>query len=54
MALPLWLPQYSKEYGELDPVIYQGLFVMSASTGFTALPVWAGYAVKPKILLIFS
>ncbi len=32
MALPLWLPHYSKEYGALDPVIYQGLLVMSAST----------------------
>lgn len=32
MALPLWLPHYSKEYGQLDPVVYQGLLIMSAST----------------------
>lgn len=32
MALPLWLPHYSKAYGQLDPVIYDGLLVMSAST----------------------
>lgn len=32
MALPLWLPHYGAIYGELDPVIYEGLLKMSAST----------------------
>lgn len=32
MALPLWLPHYSEEYGELAPAVYQGLLGMSAST----------------------
>ncbi len=32
MALPLWLPYYSTEYGELDPIIYQGLLKISAAT----------------------
>ena len=32
MALPLWLPHYSEEYGELTPAVYQGLLGMSAST----------------------
>jgi hypothetical protein len=32
MALPLWLPHYSKEYGQLDPAVYSGLIAMSAAT----------------------
>ena len=32
MALPLWLPHYSEEYGDLEAVVYQGLLEMSAST----------------------
>lgn len=32
MALPLWLPHYSKEYGQLNPTVYHGLLVMSAAT----------------------
>jgi hypothetical protein len=32
MAIPLWLPHYSKEYEELAPAVYQGLLGMSAST----------------------
>lgn len=32
MALPLWLPHYSEEYGALEPAVYQGLLGMSAST----------------------
>lgn len=32
MALPLWLPYYSEEYGDLEPAVYQGLLGMSAST----------------------
>lgn len=32
MALPLWLPYYSREYEQLDATVYQGLLVMSAST----------------------
>src|SRR6266702_124460 len=31
MCLPLWLPHYSKTYGQLDSAVYQGLLVMSAS-----------------------
>ena len=32
MALPLWLPHYSEEYGDLESAVYQGLLGMSAST----------------------
>ncbi len=32
MALPLWLPYYSTVYEQLDPAVYQGLLLMSAST----------------------
>jgi len=32
MALPLWLPHYSKAYEQLDDVIHQGLLTMSAAT----------------------
>jgi hypothetical protein len=32
MALPLWLPYYSKEYGQLDPAVYSGLLAMSTAT----------------------
>ena len=32
MALPLWLPHYSKAYGELDADLYQGLLKISAAT----------------------
>ncbi len=32
MALPLWLPHYSKEYGQLEPAVYSGLLTMSAAT----------------------
>jgi hypothetical protein len=32
MALPLWLPHYSKTYGQLDDAIYQGLLKISAAT----------------------
>ena len=32
MAIPLWLPHYSKAYQQLDTTIYQGLLMMSAST----------------------
>ena len=32
MALPLWLPHYSKEYGQLEPAVYSGLLAMSAAT----------------------
>lgn len=32
MALPLWLPHYSKAYRQLSPEIYEGLLMMSAST----------------------
>lgn len=32
MALPLWLPHYSKNYGQLDDAVYQGLLKISAAT----------------------
>jgi len=32
MAMPLWLPHYSKTYEELESEIYQGLLKMSAAT----------------------
>jgi hypothetical protein len=32
MALPLWLPHYSKAHEQLDPAVYDGLLMMSAST----------------------
>ena len=32
MALPLWLPHYSKAHGQLEPTVYEGLLLMSAST----------------------
>ena len=32
MALPLWLPHYHKDYGELDESIYQGLLRMGSAT----------------------
>ena len=32
MALPLWLPHYSKAYEQLDTAVYDGLLMMSAST----------------------
>lgn len=32
MAMPLWLPHYFKAYGQLDPAVYEGLLMMSAST----------------------
>jgi hypothetical protein len=32
MALPLWLPHYSKTYDHLDDTVYQGLLKMSAAT----------------------
>lgn len=32
MALPLWLPHYGGDYGELDPAIDKGLLSMSAAT----------------------
>jgi len=32
MALPLWLPHYSKAYGALDDALYEGLLKISAAT----------------------
>jgi len=32
MAMPLWLPHYSKQYSPLEPTVYSGLLNMSAAT----------------------